>query len=134
MKTFILIVSMVLLAWGADFEWIHDYQKALDLAKKEHKPVMVMISQPNCPTCEYMDDVAFETESLSEYVENYFIPLKLSLAKAKALGFKAYGTPTFYFLDANGSKITRALVGGATAKTFLAKLQEIRSVYAHQKR
>jgi len=134
MKKFIWIVSVVLLAWGADFDWIHDYHKALDLAKKEHKIVMVMISQPNCPTCEYMDDVAFETESLSDYVENFFVPLKLSLAKAKALGFKAYGTPTFYFLDANGSRITRALVGGATAKTFLAKLQEIRSAYARQKR
>ncbi len=134
MRKFIWIVFVVLLAWGADFDWVHDYHKALDQAKKENKIVMVMISQPNCPTCQYMDDVAFETESLSDYVENFFVPLKLSLAKAKALGFKAYGTPTFYFLDANGSKITRALVGGATAKTFLAKLQEIRSAYARQKR
>ncbi len=134
MRRVVLLIIIALMVWGADFDWVEGYAKALELAKKEHKPIMVMISQPNCPTCEYMDDVAFETESLSDYVENFFIPLKLSLSQARSLGLKAYGTPTFYFLDANGSKITRALVGGATAKTFLAKLQEIRSAYDHQKR
>ncbi len=127
----ILLLFLSLLLFAADFDWVSSLTKALDLAKKEHKIVMLMISQPGCPTCEYMDDVAFENEELSEYVQNYFIPLKLNLKEAKKLGFKAYGTPTFYFLDENGKKITRALVGGATAKTFLAKLQEIRSRYGH---
>ncbi|BAF70224.1 thioredoxin family protein [Nitratiruptor sp. SB155-2] len=128
-KLLILLFAVALFA--AEFDWIESYEKALKLAKKEHKPIMVMISQKNCITCQYMDDVAFENEELAEYVENNFIPLKIKLKDAPKHNLKAYGTPTFYFLNEKGEKLTRALVGGATAKVFLEKLKEIKEKYAH---
>ena len=121
----IALLSMALLLFAADFDWL-GYKEALKKARKLHKPIMVMITQKGCPTCEYMDDVAFEDEELVDFIEYNFIPVKLSIQEAKKVGLKAYGTPTFYFLDANGSKIARPLAGGATAKNFLAKLKEIK--------
>ncbi len=126
-----LLLFLAAVAFGADFDWVGSYQEALKLSQKEHRPIMVMISQKDCPTCEYMEDVAFEDEDVVEFVENNFIPLKLDLQEAKEYGLKAYGTPTFYFLNSQGKKLTRALVGGATAKVFLEKLKEIKAKYAH---
>ena len=117
--------------FGADFDWIQNYKQALDLAKKRNKPIMVMISQEKCNMCEYMEEVTFENEDVIDFVEANFIPLKLSIAKAKEIALKAYGTPTFYFLDPDGKKFTRALVGAAVPKVFLQKLQEIKVNYAH---
>ncbi len=117
--------------FGADFDWIQNYKEALNLAKQRNKPIMVMISQKNCSMCEYMEEVTFENEDVVDFIEANFIPLKLSISKAKKLGLKAYGTPTFYFLDKSGKKFTRALVGAAVPKVFLAKLQEIKAKYAY---
>ncbi|MRI58142.1 MAG: thioredoxin family protein [Epsilonproteobacteria bacterium] len=126
---FLLWIVVVTALFAAGFDWVRDYDQALKLAKEKNRPIMVMISQKDCPTCEYMEDVAFEDDDLIDFVEHNFIPLKLDLKEAKKLGFKAYGTPTFYFLRSDGSKITRALVGGATAKVFLQKLHEIKGMY-----
>ncbi|BCD67886.1 DUF255 domain-containing protein [Nitratiruptor sp. YY09-18] len=127
------ILALILLAFmllAADFDWIA-YDKAFLKAKKLNKPIMVMISQKNCPTCEYMDDVAFENEELVDFVEYNFIPVKIDLDEAKKLGLKAYGTPTFYFLRPNGKPFEPPLVGGAAAKVFLDKLKEIKADYGH---
>ena len=130
MKRLLSLFLLVAALFAADFDWVHSYDQALKLAKERNRPVMVMISQKDCPTCQYMEDVAFEDEELVDFVEHNFIPLKLDLQRAKELGLKAYGTPTFYFLRPDGTKITRALVGGATARTFLEKLREIKAMYA----
>ncbi|SMC09426.1 thioredoxin family protein [Nitratiruptor tergarcus] len=130
MKKIVLLISFVLLAVAADFDWV-TYNKALAMAKKLNKPIMIMISQKGCPTCEYMDDVAFENDELVDFVEYNFIPVKIDLSEAKKLGFKAYGTPTFYFLRPNGKPFEPPLVGGATAKVFLDKLKEIKADYGH---
>lgn len=122
----VLLISVFLFA--ANFDWVHDLSKAKELAKKENKPIMVMIDKEGCPACGYMDEVAFETDELSDFIENFFIPVKIDYKKAKKLGFKVYGTPTFYFLDKNAKQIARPLVGAATAKVFLEKVKEYKKL------
>ena len=123
---FVLFISIYL--FGANFDWQYDFKVAKDLAKKENKPIMIMIYQDGCLACEYMDEVAFENDELSDFIENFFIPVKLTIKEAKSLGFKAYGTPTFYFLDKNAKQIGRQLVGGATPKVFLEKVKEYKKM------
>ena len=131
MKKVIMVMAMALFLFAADFDWVTNYQKALTIAQKKDKPIMLMISQKNCGMCEYMDEVTFENDDVVDFVEASFIPLKLDIKEAQKLGFKAYGTPTFYFLSKNGKRLTRALVGAATPKVFLEKLKEIKAKYAH---
>ncbi len=131
MKRLLLFLLLISGLVAADFDWTRDLSQALTLAKKEHKPIMVMISQKKCGMCEYMEEVTFEDESVVDFIESNFIPLKLMIDEAKKVGFKAYGTPTFYFLDSSGKKLTRALVGAATPKVFLEKIKEIKARYAH---
>jgi len=128
MRALILAATMLVWLMGADFDW-YGYDEGLKLARSSGKPVMVMISQKNCPTCEYMEDVAFEDEELVDFIEYNFIPVKIDLQQAKRLGLRAYGTPTFYFLRPDATPITPPLIGGAPAKVFLNKLKEIKGDY-----
>ncbi|MRJ02125.1 MAG: thioredoxin family protein [Epsilonproteobacteria bacterium] len=118
-----LLVTVSLL--GADFDW-YSYGEGLKVAKREGKPLMIMVTQKGCAMCDYMEEVAFEDEELVEFIENNYIPVRLLLEEARKLGYKAYGTPTFYFLDREGRRIGRPLAGAAPAKLFLKKLEEIK--------
>ena len=117
-----LILSISILI-GADFDWLHSLKKAKELAKKENKKILLMISREDCRSCEYMDSVVFETENIVDYVENFYVPLKLTLKEANEKGFKAFATPTFYFLDKN-LKPTKRIVGASAPNTFLKILRE----------
>ena len=123
---FLLALILPLILFGADFDWIGSFSRAKDIAKKENKLIMVMISQKGCAACEYMDEVAFEDENLVEFIESFFVPVKMDIKSANSVSLKAFGTPTFYFLDKNGKKIARQLVGAGSAKVFLEKLKEIK--------
>ena len=123
----LLIFLLVLNLFAADFDWNHSLEKAKEIAKKENKIILVMVSQKGCEACEYMDEVAFEDEELVEFIENFFVPVKLDLKVANQKGLKAFGTPTFYFLDKNGKKLRRQLVGAGTAKAFMKILKEVKN-------
>ncbi len=129
---FLMIFLFAISLFAADFDWIDSMEKAKEQAFKENKLIMVMIEQKGCEACEYMDEVAFEDEKLVEFVENFYIPVKINLQKANKIGLKAFGTPTFYFLDKNGKKIGRQLVGAGTAKAFLQKLKEYKKIAQNQ--
>ncbi len=131
MKRAVLTLLVMTFLFAADFDWFTNYQEALKVAQKRNKPIMLMISQKNCNMCEYMDEVTFENDDVVDFIEVSFIPLKLGIKDAQKLGLKAYGTPTFYFLDKSGKRLTRALVGAATPKVFLEKIKEIKEQYAH---
>ena len=126
MKSWLIAVLLVGCVFGADFEW-RDYKSGLEEAQKRNLPILIMVSQKNCITCEYMDDVAFEDENLADYVENFWVPVKIDINEAKKLGFRVYGTPTFYFLTKDGKKFARPVAGGANAKVFLQKLKEVKN-------
>jgi len=123
-----LFLFIVTTLFGATFDWIDNLKKAKELSAENKKLIMVMIDQKGCEACEYMDEVAFEDETLSEFVENFFIPVKIDINRAKEDGFKVFGTPTFYFLDQKGKIIKRPLVGAATAEVFLEKLKEYKKL------
>ncbi|MRI83528.1 MAG: thioredoxin family protein [Nitratiruptor sp.] len=126
MKAMFILWLLSLWLVGADFEW-YGYQEGLAQAKADNKPILLMITQEGCSACDYMEDVAFEEEALVDFIEYNFIPIQLTIQEAKALGYRVYGTPTFYFLRSDGSPIGRGLVGAAPAKIFLKKLEEIKS-------
>ncbi len=134
MRVIALVLLLCSMVVAADFDWVTNYKEALAIAKREHKPVMLMITQPHCDMCTYMDEVAFENEELVDFIEYNFIPLKLDRTVANKLGFKDYGTPTFYFLTPSGKAFVSPLQGAAAAKVFLQTIQKIKAKYVAQER
>ena len=107
--------------------WSHEYKAGLAQAKDSGKIMMLMLSQKGCAMCEYMHDTVFEDGEVAAYIQAHFVPVELDIhGDTLPPRMRAYGTPTFYFIDGNGKKISQ-VIGGAKPPVFLQKLREIRT-------
>ena len=129
-KTVLLLLGIFISIMHADdLEWAESYQEALNSAKSSGKIVMVFFEMEGCPACEYMRDVAFDNSAVSGYIETNFVPVAFDIHDKNAPeGLKPYGSPTIYFIDGNGQRIGRQLVGGMTAPNFLKELKKYKAM------
>jgi thioredoxin-related protein len=84
-----------------------------------------MFSQSFCHVCNMMKKDVFTDESVAEYLNTHFTSLELDIEDDDTLGYKTFGTPTFYFLDASTKEILEIKIGGSTVKGMLKKLHTI---------
>lgn len=118
MKKIFLVLSLLISTLFADMNWV-DYDDAQELAEKENKLIMVMLSRQGCPGCEYMKDVVFKNDDIAEVLEKKFISVHVDIQEDFIpSGLTYIGTPTFYFLDKDEKKLDR-IDGGKNAKSFM---------------
>ena len=130
MRGLILIALMVLWAAAAELDWVYDFDTAKEQAAKENKLIMVMISQEGCPACDYMESVVFTSGPAVEIIQLMYVPLFVDIDEGPMpKGLRPFGTPTFYFLDANGKKIARQLVGGMKEPEFINHIRKVKEEY-----
>lgn len=126
MKKIALLLALLSVSALAELKWASSYDAALEQAKKEKKNVMVMLSKEGCPACDYMNDIVFEEKVVENEITKKFVPVHIDIHNdfiPDGLGY--IGTPTFYFLDANGKKLGR-YDGGANVPTFLGVIGKIK--------
>jgi len=127
MKKYLLTFLFLTGSLFAELDWAPSYKEGLAQAKKENKIIMLMFSIKECRMCNYMKKTVYEDEAVSEYIENFFVSVEVDIeAHPDKYGYDVFGTPTYYFLDSNGTPIGRSMVGGADPEGFLKKLQEVR--------
>ncbi len=118
----LLVFSLNLFA----FTWAKSYDDAKKEAAKSQKIVMLMLTQDGCNMCEYMKYVVLKNADVISEIDGRFVPVEIDIKKGKTPdGFRAFGTPTIYFIDASGSKIGRQFVGAAKPDAFLDVLRKV---------
>jgi len=95
----------------------HGFEKAIKLAKKENKPIMVDFYADWCGWCQELDEKTFNAPEIKEYLKENFILVKLNADnRLRSIKFReqlfspfdllnAYGItglPAVVFLDPNG--------------------------------
>lgn len=126
LRILLAIFAVYSFSFADKLEWSHDYAAGLERVQKENKLMMLMFSQQGCAMCAYMHNTVFENQDVVDYVNAYYVPVELDIHKdSLPPRMKAYGTPTFYFVNAQGKKISK-VIGGAKPPVFLQKLREIR--------
>jgi len=129
MKRLLAIAAGVMLLASsavADLWWADSYKEALKQAKEEHKIVMLMFSSPTCGVCHTMKAEVFEDDRVFTYIEKHFVPVDIDVRQhPDKLGFRVFGTPTFYFLDGDGKEVAPPKIGGAYAPAFLRQLKKV---------
>ena len=118
-----LLISFLLLASTllADMNWT-TYDKAFAQAKAEKKLVMVLISRSDCGVCEYMKAQVFPEKNIIEKFNAKFVGVEFMKDKVSVpQNLEFIGTPTFYFLDADGKTVS-TFSGGKNAKSFAKAL------------
>jgi thioredoxin-related protein len=124
MKKILLLLTMIVTLAFSDVKYT-DIFDAYDVAAKENKTVMIMLSQDGCPACEYMKDIVFNNKNISKILNKNFVVVYVDIHQDGIPdGLKAFATPTFYFLDKN-EKILKRVNGGENAKDFEAILKKV---------
>lgn len=151
MKRFIL-AALLLAVWtghaqaqdasvpAEGIEW-HPFEKAVALAKKQNKKLIVDIYAPWCPWCRRLQREVYTDKKIQDYLARHFIMTRLdgenqedslqfkeyTLTPAElSLGLGTQGYPNTVFLGADGEYITR-LPGFANSTEFLRVLSYIGS-------
>lgn len=118
MRFLLVFFTIYTFIFGTEF-WVKDYETALQMARQSGKPLMIEAMRDGCYYCAVMDDEVFEDASAQADIAKRVIPLRIDISqKAMPAGIKARVTPSFFFLDANGSLIKK-LIGGWTREDFL---------------
>ena len=60
MKLLILVIACTIALLASELQFEHNFNKALQKAKKQNKEVMMMYSATWCPECNYMKEVVFK--------------------------------------------------------------------------
>lgn len=107
-------------------------------AEAEEKPVVVDVYTSWCGWCKRMDRTTYADESVNDYMEAAFVPVKMNAESKErtvfageeytysqiAKGFRITGYPTTLFLQADGKHIT-TVPGYLKPEQFLAVLRFI---------
>ena len=126
MKKILIIMLFLATSLFAQMNWIGDLEDAYDKAEANHKIILVMLSQKGCPPCKYMKTIVFKDDKVIKEFNKNFIAVELDIHEDSVpLELVNFGTPTFYFLNADEEILDR-FVGYKNQKDFLAVLQEVK--------
>jgi thiol:disulfide interchange protein len=132
MKAFVTFLSASVIAFSARAEhvdWEHNYDHALEQAKKDKKLVMVDVYTDWCGWCKKLDQVVYKDKAVEEKLGKDFVAVKINpemnsknAKLAKEFGTRGY--PHIVFADADGKKIAE-IRGYVTADVFLKQLEQL---------
>ncbi len=119
MKVLAVILVLGLSLFGNDYkkfaedmDYSLDYDKALELAKKEKKELMLVMVANFCPWCIKLEKKVLKKEDINTKVHKKYIPVILNREEGKYPDiFKTEMIPTVYFVDHNSAKIRTKVVG-----------------------
>ncbi|MCW9025863.1 MAG: thioredoxin family protein [Thiovulaceae bacterium] len=125
MKTFILILILTSSLLSIDLDWLHDYNKALEVAKKENKDVYLFIGADVCRFCDRFKSVTLSKKEVIDTLKENYVLLYLSRDQHEIPNhFAIRGVPRHYFLTSDG-KIIHEDIGSREPDGFYSILDEV---------
>jgi len=105
-----------------------DYAKALSIAKKENKPLMLVIGTDYCPWCRKFERKTLKYIKVAIEVNKNFIPIVVDKNRDKGTFPSQYSspiTPAVFFINPNDNSLVGKSVGYIRKKDYLEKLESI---------
>ena len=126
---FALLLALTLLE-AASVRWQHNYQKAINAAKTDNKPLLVYLYLPGCKTCNYMHSNVFNDKAVAAFMAKNYIAVKLyPNDKGLPEKFRAEISPVFHFVNSQDSEMIESVMGGKNAEKFLELLKKSLNTY-----
>ncbi|MGD9969306.1 MAG: thioredoxin family protein [Sulfuricurvum sp.] len=129
MKKIVLGMIMPLLLSAADIQWSVNYAEAQAKAKKESKPLLVLITSEQCRWCRKLESTTLEDETVISQINSHFAAVHVTRDKSvypKTL--TASMVPMSYFLDSNG-KVLYSMPGYWPTEDYQSILSDALSRY-----
>ncbi|PID28512.1 MAG: thioredoxin [Candidatus Cloacimonadota bacterium] len=139
--TALLLISSV--AYGSEkkegIKWLTSYDKAVELSKKEKKPIFVDFTGSDwCGWCMKLNDEVFSKKSFVDYLEKNFIPLELDFPSKKKQSeeikeqnsklvekYSVRGFPTILILDKEGKVLAKTGYQQGGPDNYIKHIKEI---------
>ncbi len=112
MKIFLLAVLLVTWSFGAEIVWNNSYDQALTKAKKEGKPLMVLITSEQCRWCRKLESTTLQDDEIVSRICSSF--QAVNVTKDKSIypkNLTAKMVPMSYFLDPSTGKVLYSIPG-----------------------
>lgn len=114
MKIFLSLLLTLTFAFSAQIDefasevkYSRDYNSALKLAKKQNKPLMLVVVGDYCPWCKKFERKTLSSSLVQGQVKKDFIPVIIDKTKDKGKyppEFNSKLIPTVFFIDPNTQK------------------------------
>ncbi len=106
MKKILLLTLLISSLFSANIDWLHDYHKALSLAKAQNKDVYLFVGADECRWCDRFIDMTLSKKEVIKKLEEDYVLLYMSRDKHDIpKKFERYGVPRHYFLTSKGEII-----------------------------
>ena len=117
----IFILSGTLLA----VDWVKDIDTALELAKKEHKNVMVMVEGEHCRWCKKMKGRTLTDDAVEKRLKNYVV-VKVMREDGNAMAKlpPVQGVPTIFFMKPDKT-IIQEVMGYFNVEDFISYINDV---------
>ena len=105
----------------------NDYNKALSIAKKEDKPLMLVVVTSYCPWCRKFERKTLASKTISPIVKSMYIPVVVDRNKDAEMFPKKFQTPripTVFFVDPRDGKEYWESIGYLNKKEFAEALDD----------
>jgi thioredoxin-related protein len=106
MKKLIVLILYSIGVFGAEIAWNDTFAEAQSKAKKESKPLLVLITSEQCRWCRNLEATTLQDEAIIERINAQFTAVHVTRDKSvypKNLSAKM--VPMSYFLDGEGKVI-----------------------------
>ena len=134
-KLLLLFVLLSLSVFGADVDefsshmgYQRDYNAALELAKKENKPLMLVVGTDYCPWCRKFERKTLKYSEVAIKVSKEFIAVVVDKNRDKGSYPSKYAspiTPAVFFINPQDSSTITKSVGYIRKKDYLEKLESV---------
>ncbi|MBN1293288.1 MAG: DUF255 domain-containing protein [Candidatus Latescibacteria bacterium] len=106
---------------NAEFTWYTDWDKGIEAAKKDNKPVIIDFYADWCHWCKVMDEKTFSAAEITDRFSNGWIAIKVNSEDKNKQAtydgntmsypelvryFKVSGFPSYLFIDKEGKPVT----------------------------
>ena len=128
--SFLLILTLTLFASpeaAKELGYHSDYNKALSIAKKENKPLMLVVVTSYCPWCRKFERKSLASKTIAPMVKSMYIPVIVDRNKDAETFPKKFQTPripTVFFVDPKDEKEYWETIGYLNKKEFSEALKD----------
>lgn len=112
MKKIFFLLMFSISVFGADIAWNTSYDSARAKAKKESKPLMLLITSEDCRWCRKLEATTLQDEQIISRINTQFQAVNVTKDKSvypKSLTAKM--VPMSYFLDPSNGKVLYSIPG-----------------------
>lgn len=140
MRIFSLLFILTLTLSASDLikslGYYTDYTQAVAVAKKEHKPLMLVVVTSYCPWCRKFERKTLNAKPIVATVKRNYIAVIVDRNKDSGSFPQRFQTPripTVFFIDANSGKEYWETIGYLNKNDFADALKEAQLLFKKQR-